>query len=97
MTPSTVCAGFHKCGVYPLDPDVNDCSISVGNSEKGNDEDQRSEKVLENAKEKNSEDHLEAQQSRLISEQSGKQWPAERLPYLREVLKRVMIYPIKNT
>ena len=61
MTPSTICAGFHKCGVYPFNPDAIDCSISVGNSEKDNDENQPSEKVLENVKEKNSEDHSEAQ------------------------------------
>ena len=59
--PSTICAGFCKCGVYPFNPDAIDCSISVGDSEKDNDEDQPSEKVLENAKEKNLEDHSEAQ------------------------------------
>ena len=80
--------------MYPFNLDVIDCSIIVGNSEKDNDEDQLSEKMLENAKEKNSEGHSEAQQSRLITEQSGKQWPAEKIALFK---RRVMIYPMKNT
>ena len=47
MTLSTI------CGVYPFNLDAIDCSISVGNSEKDSDD----EKVLENARQKNSEDH----------------------------------------
>ena len=70
MTPSTISAGFLKCGAYPLNSDAVDCSIRVRNSEKGNDEDQLSEKTL--AKEKIIKGHSKAQQPRLISEQSNK-------------------------
>ena len=31
MTPSTISAGFRKCGVYPFNPDAIDCGISVDN------------------------------------------------------------------
>ena len=33
MTPSTIMAGFRRGGVYPLNPDAIDCSISVSNPE----------------------------------------------------------------
>ena len=31
MTPSTICAGFKKCGIFPFNPKAIDCSISVDN------------------------------------------------------------------
>ena len=31
MTPATIMAGFRRCGVYPLNPDAIDCSISISN------------------------------------------------------------------
>ena len=31
MTPTTIMAVFMGCGVYPLNPDAIDCSISVSN------------------------------------------------------------------
>ena len=33
MNPVTICSGFRRCGVYPLNPDVIDCSISIVNPE----------------------------------------------------------------
>lgn len=33
MIPSTIMAGLRRCGMYPLNPDAIDCSISVGNPE----------------------------------------------------------------
>ena len=33
MTLMTVLAGFRRCGVLPIEPDVIDCSISVSNPE----------------------------------------------------------------
>ena len=29
MNPTTICSGFRRCGVYPLNPDAIDCSVSV--------------------------------------------------------------------
>ena len=42
MTPSTISAGFRKCGVYPFNPDAIDCGICVDNidePDKDNDDD----------------------------------------------------------
>ena len=33
MNPATICSGFRRCGVYPLNPDAIDCTVSVINSE----------------------------------------------------------------
>ena len=33
MNPVTICSGFRRRGVYPLNPDVIDCSISIVNPE----------------------------------------------------------------
>ena len=33
MTPATIMVAFQRCGVYPLNPDAIDCSISVSNRE----------------------------------------------------------------
>ena len=33
MSPATICSGFRRCGVYPLNPDAIDCSVSVVNPE----------------------------------------------------------------
>lgn len=32
MVPSTICAGFKKSGVFPLNPEAINCSISIENS-----------------------------------------------------------------
>ena len=29
MTPSTICAGFKKSGVFPFNPEAIDCGVSV--------------------------------------------------------------------
>ena len=34
MTPSTICSGFRRCGVYPFNPNVIDCRLTA---EKGED------------------------------------------------------------
>ena len=31
MTPTVICAGFRRCGVYPFNPQAIDCSISTDN------------------------------------------------------------------
>ena len=33
MTPTVICAGFRRCGVYPFNPQAIDCSISTENPE----------------------------------------------------------------
>ena len=33
MTPSIIIAGFRRCGVFPLNPDATDCSVSASNPE----------------------------------------------------------------
>ena len=33
MIPSIIIAGFRRCGVFPLDPDAIDCSVSASNPE----------------------------------------------------------------
>lgn len=33
MTPSIIIAGFRRCGVFPLNPDTIDCSVSASNPE----------------------------------------------------------------
>ena len=33
MTPTVICAGFRRCGVYPFNPQAIDCSISTDNPE----------------------------------------------------------------
>lgn len=33
MNPVTICSGFQRCGVYPLNPDAIDFSVSVVNPE----------------------------------------------------------------
>jgi len=33
MTPSIIIAGFRRCGVFPLNPDAIDCSVSASNPE----------------------------------------------------------------
>ena len=69
----------------------------VGNSEKDNDENQPSEKVLENAKEKFQETNRKLNNLGLQLNSPVSSGQLKRLPYLREGLKRVLIYPMKNT
>ena len=33
MNPTTISSGFRRCGVYPFNPNVIDCSVSVANPE----------------------------------------------------------------
>ena len=33
MNPVIICSGFRRCGVYPLNPDVINCNVSVANPE----------------------------------------------------------------
>lgn len=35
MTPSNVCSGFRRCGVYPFNPNAIDCSLTSSSSTGG--------------------------------------------------------------
>ena len=35
ITPSTICSGFERCGVYPFNPNAIDCQLTAG--KKGSD------------------------------------------------------------
>ena len=69
----------------------------VGNSEKDNDENQPSEKMLENAKEKFQKTNRKLNNLGLQLNSPARSGQLKRLPYLREGLKRVLIYLMKNT
>ena len=74
MTPSTLSAGFHKCGVYPFNPDTINCGISVDSvdeSDKENDDDDEDQQSGYTGS--------ETQHSRATSEKICEQWPAEKI------------------
>ena len=97
MTLSTVCAGFHKCGVYPFNLYAIDCSIGDG-SDKENDDDNNNQKSGEVPEDVDEEDtESEAQQSRVASERMVcEQWPAEKLAFSNGGMKRFITYLMKN-
>ena len=66
MSPSTISAGFHKCGVFPFNPDAIDCGLSVTNPG--------------NTTTPNLTDASNGKQHTSTSEKAnGSQWPAERV------------------
>ena len=70
MAPSTTCAGFCKCGVFPFNPDaiVIDCGLSVAKPDKGGPKTSSNEADVSDEEPKSTSE-----------EATGSQWSAEKV------------------